>query len=745
MRARTADERLAALFAAATRDVPADGLALVAVGGYGRSELSPASDLDVVLLHAAEVADDVVEQVAGAIWYPLWDDGVSLDHSVRDVVAMRETAGVDDRAAMGMLDARLVAGDEPLVSGLRSHVLADWRRDARRRVAEVRATRDARIERAGSLAHAAMPDLKESAGGLRDGVVLRALVATWLIDVPQAEIEALRHDLLDVRDALHGVTGRRTERLDPALVPDVAAALDMGPVDLDLHVRDLGRRMEHLTSLAWRRIDDALAPPRRDRITSRGPRTTPLADGVALLGHEVIVTRDADPATDPEVALRAAAIAARSGRRLEPSTAARLARTLGDLPDPWPPSAHRRLVDLLTAGPDMIPVWEALDIAGVIDRWLPEWAEIRLRGSSSPVHRHTIDRHSLDTAVNAAGSVREVARPDVLAVAALLHDIGKGRAGDHSEIGQPMAVRIATRWGFAADDAELIGRLVRHHLLLPNIATRHDIEDPATAAAVAEQVGDVETLELLVALTVADARATSAQAWTSWRRGLVDGLVRKTRAVLDDSIVTPDPRDYEGWPDHVPLPDLSALPAGDLSVTSQSPHPDPHGDGSLLTIVTADRHGLMAILAGGLALAGLSVRSARTVTIGESTASLWEVTRPDVDPAVITPRLRSALAGELDLAVRLDRSEVDDAPRVQVLDSRTETATVILVRARDRRGLLWAICRAIADAGLSIRSAHLTTYGDEARDVFYVIGPDGGQLAADVAAALVGSIASALT
>ena len=717
----------------------ADGLALVAVGGYGRSELSPASDLDVVLLHDPRIAESVVARVAEAIWYPLWDAGVALDHSVRDIVAMRDTAVTDDRAAMGMLDARRVAGDETLVSDLRSQVLADWRRDARRRVAEVRATRDARIERSGSLAHAAVPDLKESAGGLRDGVVLRALVATWLIDVPQAEVESFRHGLLGVRDTLHAVTGRRTERLDPALVPDVAAAMDMAPADLDLHVRDLGRRMEHLSSLAWRRVDDALAPPRRDRITRTGPHTTPLADGVALLGHEVIVTKDADPATDPEVALRAAAVAARSGRRLEPSTAARLARTLGDLPEPWPSSTHRQLVDLLTAGPGLIPVWEALDIAGVIDRWLPEWSEIRLRGSSSPVHRHTIDRHSIDTVVNAAGSVREVARPDVLAVAALLHDIGKGRSGDHSEVGQPMAVRIATRWGFDVADAALIGRLVRHHLLLPAIATRHDIEDPATAAAVAEQIGDADTLELLVALTVADAQATSSQAWTSWRRGLVEGLVRKTRAALDESVPTPDADGYEGWPDHVPLPDLTPVEAGDLRLTSEL-----HRDGSLLTIVTADRHGLMATLAGGLALAGLSVRSARTVTIGEMAASLWEVTRPDVDPAVIAPRLRSALAGESDLATRLVLPETDDEPRVQVLDTRTETATVVLVRARDRRGLLWAICCAIADDGLSIRSAHLTTYGDEARDVFYVIGPDGGPLTDDKATTLVASITSAL-
>ena len=689
-----------------------------------------------MLLHDPSVASSVVERVAEAIWYPLWDEHVALDHAVRDTAGMRATASADDRAAMGMLDARSVAGSPELVADLRSQILADWRRDARRRVDQVRATRDARVERSGSLAHSAIPDLKESAGGLRDGVVLRALVATWLVDIPHAGLEDLRHGLLDVRDALHVVTGRRTERLDPAVLPDVAQVLGLRPDELDLQVRDLGRRLEHLSFLTWHRIDDALRPVRRLRITRRGPQTEPLADGVALLDNEVIVTQAADPSTDPTVALRAAAAAARAGRSLEPSTAARLARTLGDLPEPWPPAAHRQLIDLLTAGPGLIPVWETLDIAGVVDRWFPEWSAIRLRGSSSPVHRFTIDRHSLETVVNVAAVGRTVDRPDVLALAALLHDIGKGGEGDHSERGEPIAVRIARRCGFDDDDARLVGRLVRHHLLLPTTATRYDIEDPATAERVAEIVGDVATLDLLAALTAADASATGPQAWSTWRRGLVEGLVRKTRAVLDEAVPAPVADDYEGWPEHEPLPDLSAVPAGDLRVSVE-----PQADGSLLRIVTPDRHGLMALLAGGLALAGLSVRAARTVTIEGLAVSWWEVTRPGVDPRVVTPRLRSALTGDVDLAVRFVPADVDDRPVVQVLDSRTRTATVVLVKARDRPGLLWTICRAIADSGAGIRSAHLTTFGDEARDTFYVLAPDGGPLdeaASDRLAAAVG-------
>src|SRR4051794_3889654 len=212
-RALEADRRLRQLF---TEAVPTDGdpregsgIALVAVGGYGRSELSPFSDLDLVLLHDPNIDDEHVRTVAESIWYPLWNDGVDLDHSVRDTAQMREAAAQDHRAAMGMLDARPVAGDAGLVLTLRSEVLADWRRDARTRVEEVREARSKRIERSGWLADSAVPDLKESGGGLRDSVILRALVATWLIDVPHEESEGLRLDLLDVRDALHEAVGRR--------------------------------------------------------------------------------------------------------------------------------------------------------------------------------------------------------------------------------------------------------------------------------------------------------------------------------------------------------------------------------------------------------------------------------------------------------------------------------------------------------------------------------------------------------
>ncbi len=728
------------------------GMALVAVGGYGRSELSLHSDLDVVLLHDRSIAAATVAQVANAIWYPLWDQGIVLDHAVRDTVQMRTAANDDYRAATGMLEARAIAGDTALVLDLRTRVLTDWRRNARKRLAEMRQARDARIARAGWIAHSAIPDLKESGGGLRDGALLRALVATWLVDVPHLETEDLRHRLLDVRDLLHEETDRRSDRLTPEVIPAIAERLDMSPPELDLHVRGLGRRTAHLSALVWRRIDELdMSSGRRIRThrrTGAGPQLDSVARGVAVLGREVVLTADADPSGDPEVALRLAQEAASRDLVMSSGSVTRLAVDLGNLPQPWPRTANRELVNLLASGRALQPVWDELDYAGVIERWLPEWSAVRLRGSSSPIHRFTIDRHSIETCIEAKAHLRTVSRPDLLVVGALLHDIGKGLVGDHSEVGAPMAATIALRWGFSPPDANRIAHLVRWHLLLPMVAMRRDIEDPSTAASVAEIIGDLDALELLAALTESDARATGAAAWSPWRAGLVAGLVAKTRAVLQIGVTTPDPDDYEG-----------STVVSSRSVVGEQHHTRvdgadllidvvPHHAGALIRISGADRIGSMADMAGGIALAGLEVLSARAVTTGTMATTLWEVTREDVDLPKLAERIKSVVDGSLDLAARFGPSSSADAHPVSVreLGGLSQTATLIEVRARDRRGLVWSVCRAIAAHGVAIRSAHLSTYGPEARDVFYVVDATGdplddqqaGQLCVAVTAALSG-------
>ena len=286
----TAAER-AARTAAADRDCvaaydgcggPEAGMALVAVGGYGRGELAPHSDLDVVLVH-----DEGVDPgpVAAEVWYPLWDGGARLDHSVRSLPEMTTAADADVRVASGLLDVRHVAGDPNLALRLRATMLAQWRRGARARLPELRRIVTSRHELIGELAHLSVPDLKEAEGGLRDATMLRALVATWLVDVPHTDLERSRQALLDVRDVVHDLAGRATDRVAPELWGDLATRLGLDDDRAaQRQVREIGRRLTHLSRLTWRRVDGVLPGPRRRRGSagpswSRSPPASPWRAG----------------------------------------------------------------------------------------------------------------------------------------------------------------------------------------------------------------------------------------------------------------------------------------------------------------------------------------------------------------------------------------------------------------------------------------------------------------------------------
>ena len=495
---------------------PDTGLALVAVGGYGRGELAPCSDLDVVLVHEEGVDPG---EVAAEVWYPLWDSGSRLDHSVRSLPEMLAAADADLKVALGLLDVRHLAGDPNLTLRLRGAVLTAWRRDARDRLPDLRRLVSSRHELLGELAHLSVPDLKEAEGGLRDATVLKALVASWLVDVPHADLERSRLALLDVRDVLHETAGRATDRVAPEAWADLAAGLGLEDERAaQVHVRELGRRIAHISRLTWRRLDAVIAR-RRTPARARTPDLTPIGPGLALSGGEVVLTAGARPEADPLLLLRASAEAAERDVVLAPATAARLVRSGAPLPDPWPDAARQLLVRLLASGRGLLPVWETLEETGALAAVLPEWERIRLLPHASAVHRFTVDRHVVETCIEASALIRDVSRPDVLVVAALLHDIGKGGLVEHSVAGEPVARAVATRMGFDAEGVDLVARLVRWHLLLAQTATTRDPEDPATVDLVAGRLRDAPAVALLLALSEADARATAPKAWSAWRAG----------------------------------------------------------------------------------------------------------------------------------------------------------------------------------------------------------------------------------
>ncbi len=727
-RARAADGLCAAAFADA--GCPEVGVALVAVGGYGRQELAPFSDLDVVLVHDAAVE---AGEWAGKIWYPLWDSGANIDHSVRTVDEVLEQAAADLRVATGMLDVRHLAGDPNLTLRLRTAVLTQWRRDARTRLEELRELVSGRGDLIGELAHASVPDLKESIGGLRDATVLKALVASWLVDVPHGDLERCRRALLDVRDALHTVAGRATDRVAPEFWDEIAQVLSLPDGSAaQVHTRKLARRITHVSRLAWRRAE---AVQRRPNATGeRRPRLEPIAPGVAVSYEEVVLDRGAKPAADPLLLLRAATEAAERDLVLAPTAAARLVRESEPLPDPWPVEARDLFVRLLAAGPGLLGVWETLDETGALELLLPEWERVRLLPHASVVHRFTVDRHLVETCIEASSLIRRVARPDVLMVAALLHDIGKGQLTEHCVAGAPIAREIAERIGFDPREVELISSLVRWHLLLPETATTRDPDDPATVDLVTAKIADREELELLAALTEADARATSEKAWTRWRASLIRTLVRRSAASLADE---PPPDDDAT---EIEIPErVRADPSAVSVVATDSP------DGSRVTVVSGDRIGLLADAAATLALQKASVRAARAWTQDRFGVSVWDVAETGLDDILLRQRMEAIVDGRVDAAEKLRRGKpVKLEPTVAVRPEASPRATVIEVRSADQPGLIHTVCSALASIEISVRSAHISTLGPQAVDVFYVQEASAGALSEERASSAAHTVREAL-
>jgi [protein-PII] uridylyltransferase len=695
------------------------GVALVAVGGYGRGELAPFSDLDVVLVHAGRKD---VKAVADRVWYPIWDAGIGLDHSVRTVKEALAVAADDLKAALGLLDVRLVAGEARLAEELGRKAREQWRGRAGRwlpRLAEAVRARHAEFDEVAFLLE---PELKEGRGGLRDVHTRQAMVAaTPVVQFVDEAVAAAYALLVGVRVALHRRAGRALDRL--LLQEQDAVAADLGYASADALMADVaaaGRTIAWASDDAWARVSSSLAGPRG----RAGGRDRPLGPGLLLRDGEVALAPDAVPATDPALVLRAAVAAAETGAPFARATLDRLATEASPPGDPWPEGMRDLLVALLGVGRAAVPVLEALDQKGLLVRVLPEWEAVRSRPQRNAYHRFTVDRHLCETAANAAALVGTVARPDLLLVGAWLHDIGKGFPGDHTEAGMEVVEKVGARMGFPPADVAVLVDMVRHHLLLPDIATRRDLDDPATIGAVAAAVGSRETLDLLAALTEADSLATGPSAWGSWKEGLVADLVARTAAVLEGGSVVPAAT--------LPTEEHVALMARRELVV--------RGEGNRLTVVAPDRPGLFARVAGTLALHGLDVRSGAVASSDDGMAvEVFEVepafaAAPDWER--VGADIERALSGRLALDARLsDRARTYEVrrpaaarpaePQVLFDNDATEAATVVEVRAPDGVGVLYRITQALAEVDLDVRRAKVSTMGHEVVDSFYVVDAEG--------------------
>ena len=713
---------------------PVRGVALAAVGSLARIELGPRSDIDLVLLHDGSNIG-AVNRLAKDLWYPLWDARIRLDHSVRTPAECADVAGRELSAGVGLLDLRAIAGDAGLVKGARTTLLDTWRGRARARLPELLASLDDRWQTSGDAAYLLEPDLKEARGGFRDVSMLRALAATWLTDRPHAGIREPYERLLDVRDALHLSSGRSLDRLLLGEADDVAKRLGYPEADdLRRDVSMAARRIGHAVDLTARAARQAI--PQR-RVLSfakreRRPEYTVADHGLIIHQGEVAL----GPHTKADsllVGLQAGALAAQRGLVLSPVTAENLGRHAPPLPIPWPAAARQALLDMLSTGPNLLPVWEALDLAGCISRWIPSWDAIRARPQHNPIHQHTVDRHSVQTVAEVQQHLTRVDRPDLLLLAALLHDIGKlPRAGhQHAAIGAPIAREIVLAMGMGAGDARLIERLVREHLTLALLATKRDHGDPATQSALVEAVdGRTDVLDLLRFLTEADARAAGPAAWTPWRAQLINGLADVTESLLIDE---------SSRFDVTQLVDIGLARSVQVDGRPRV-RLEPQPGGLQLVIAARDRLGLFSDTAGLLASHSIPVRSAVLHTVQGIAVNTWRVDRQQPsevpDPAYLVKQLERLAAGDGTVLNAVQRREARihgselaaSAPHVEEVRDASESATVIELRTSDRAGLLYALGRALSEIGLSIRSAHISTLAGQAIDTFYVTEADGSTL-----------------
>ena len=573
------------------------------------------------------------------------------------------------------------------------------------------------MSRLGDLAFLPQPYLKEARGGLRYINALRAIETSGVVTVSLALVADSEALLSNVRDVLHGENSKAREQLLLTEQDRVAAKMEFKDADaLMLEVAKAARAVDYLMDLSWHRIDSLESQGwfRKRKIQS-------VDRGLVILNSEVAIEDEYEIEKDVGIGLRAASTAAQRGLPLSIDSCLLLAQNFSAIPTPWPKGVLDDLVSLIGAGEPMIRVFEALDQEGIIEKWIPEWSHMRFLPQRNVLHRHTVDRHMLETAVRAAALTRTVKRPDILLVSALFHDIGKGFPGkDHSEYGEELIKPLAKRLGFDEKDCDVIALLVREHLLLSVVATRRDLEDPATIAFVVEKIKDPETLQLLHALSISDGEATGKNGWSDWKAGLVSNLVAKCLASMAG--VKP-----VSQPDLIPsAPITEDLVIKMISDQFSAEHIE-------IEIIAKDQTGLLSAVAGLMTISRFNVRSAKTRTTDGVAVMRWIVeldanaTAPTAEK--LTDQLKKALSGELDLGRKIEE-RIDSyrkypgiptpPPVVFAANDLATNATIIEVRMHDRPGILFNVARAISRFGVDIKYAIVSTLEAEAFDTLYV-------------------------
>ena len=423
-RTELAMQCLTELWNAACKDVsfpvPDSGIGFAAVGSLARGQLGPSSDLDLVIIYEPRTLNDQqLNELANKLWYPLWDSGLDLDHSIRTRAQCEEVTDHDLPAAMGWLDVKPIAGDTALITTTATSILERWRKAARKRLPELLDSARARLDEFGRLQYVNQPDIKEARGGLRDAVLVSALAASWLADRPHGIYDEAVERLLDVRDCIHLVAGKDTNLMLTPYQAKVAAMLGLADPtwpeneraaysidDLQTLLARIGRRISFSLDSTASRAGHSLTheKPRfaffqmfsqRSGGKREAPQFDVVAPGVAKHEGELVLAPGAEPAKDAKLALRMAVAAGEFGLPINPSTLVNLKHCpIHD--NQWDDESRELFIRLLACGPNLMEVWESIDFVDIPGRWMPEWLGVRNRPSASAAHRYTIDRHMVE-------------------------------------------------------------------------------------------------------------------------------------------------------------------------------------------------------------------------------------------------------------------------------------------------------------------------------------------------------------
>jgi len=787
-------------------------IALLAVGGYGRGEMAPHSDVDIAFVTPYKPTG-WTEQVIESMLYSLWDLGLKVGHSSRSTDEMIRMAKADLTVRTALLEARYIWGDRAVYDAAMARFDADVVKDsARAFVAEKLAERDSRHKRMGDSRYVVEPNVKEGKGGLRDLHTLfwigkyvnrvrsvADLVGAGLLTPHELkQFQQAENFLWAVRCHLHYITNRAEDRLTFDLQLEVANRMNFtaraGRSGVERFMRYyflMAKRVGDLTAVFLAHLDDQWAARGRRFISGIFHRPRKL-EGFVLERGRIALPRDDFFQQEPVRLLEIFAVADRHGLDIHPSAMIAASRdaALIDNAIRRDKEANAWFLDVLTSPRDPERVLRMMNEAGVFGRFVPEFGRVVAQMQFDMYHHYTVDEHT----IRAIGLLSRIERGEladdhplssdlmgrllsrrVLYLAVLLHDIAKGRGGDHSILGAEVAMKLCPRLGLSAAETDMVSWLVRYHLLMSATAFKRDLADYKTIMDFTEIVQSAERLRLLLVLTVVDIRAVGPGVWNSWKRQLLSDLYVSAEEVLRlghkssgrkerieakkealREVLSVSGAEFSRLVKRLPDSYLIAEPADILAQNARQildagkqplsilAEVYPERGATLVTVYAADHPGLFYRIAGAIHLAGGGIIDARIHTLRDGMAIdnflvQDPLGRPFDNPDQlmrIRKGIEDALANKQKLQPKLEakplprtRAEAFQiAPNVLIDNRASNRFTVIEIHARDKPALLFNLAYALFQSKVTVHSAHITTYGERAVDTFYITDLLGGKI-----------------